>query len=458
MISKYLFIFVVFCIFIDTKTSGSEKDNVEKLNWDGLDVTWIKDEKLPIFNVVFYFADGAFSDENGVKGESNFMLSNLDIGTRRFNQKEIADTLEYYGISYSSYMSHEYSTFSYSGLMKDFVPTAKMICHLFKDSSFPKKEIIKTVKRIINKKNNLISSHSTLSSIVFREESLKKSPYYYPTSGKIKDINKIKQVNLLKKLNYFNNSVYKKVYISGPKDVLNLKNIVLKDCGWNIKTSKYKRSLVYKANHSNKPEYYFVPVKNATQAQVRIGTFLKRDQFLSLESLELGGNFLGGGFTSRLMREVRVKRGLSYGISAFIARQKDYGRAVISTYTDNKNILELIEVIKETVENVQKGKFESKDLETARGLLSGSFPFRFETNSNYINQVLYMEHIGQPVSNIYLFPKNLSKITKSEVSALTKNIFDWNKQTILVLGDKSILKVLNKKIGKFKVLNYKDYL
>ena len=66
----------------------------EKIQWDNLDVTFVEDNKLPLYSVRFYFADGASSDSRSKSGETKMTFDLLKSGTRSFNQREINDNLE----------------------------------------------------------------------------------------------------------------------------------------------------------------------------------------------------------------------------------------------------------------------------------------------------------------------------------------------------------------------------
>lgn len=451
-ISLALFLFSV------QSFASFKKPEIHIYDWNGIDVVYLEDNKLPLYDVIFYFADGSLSDTH-IKGETEAMFDNLDLGTRRFSRNDIQDNLEFFGVSYSSFVTHEYTTFSFSGLVKDIVPTTKKICHLFSDATFRASELKKEKKKYINSLQNLVSSPSGLASRAFRELSLKETPFYYPTEGKLRDIKKINTRGLKRKLSYFNKKVKKRIYLSGPKSILDVKSIILKECGWDIETSTVVRRepLKEKKISNNGPEIHLVTVPQSNQAQVLIGRHLLPEEYTNQELMTLSSGFLGGGFTSKLMRAVRVKRGLTYGISSFAAGQKEYGRLGISSSTKNETVIEMLDVIKDEIEKIGEGKFEKSELERARGLLVGSYPFRFESKSAFLGQLLYLDHIERSYEDFFNFQDNLKKISREEVSKNVLDMFGWNKQVIVILGSASLKKPLSK-LGKVKIHSYKRFL
>jgi zinc protease len=161
------------------------------------------------------------------------------------------------------------------------------------------------------------------------------------------------------------------------------------------------------------------------------------------------------------MREVRVKRGLTYSIGSYISSQKEYGRAGISTFTKNETINPLVEVIYNTVKNIMDKGITSDELDRIKSGLKGSHPFKFESNKTFLVQLLYLDHVGQSYDELFDFNQKLDAFTATEVREKIKNVFDPKKQSVFILGDKKIegdLKKLSKKYGKLKVLDFKSFI
>ncbi len=168
---------------------------------------------------------------------------------------------------------------------------------------------------------------------------------------------------------------------------------------------------------------------------------------------------IGGGFTSVLTQEIRVKRGLSYGVGAVIGAQKTYGRALISTFTKNETILELIKVLESAIErnSGKNHKINPKQFDLVKQGMIGSYPFKFERTSSFLNELLMMDHTEQNYDEIFKFQDKVKSYTASDVAKTIENVFGKNKRTIFILGDKSLLQKI-KKLGNVEVLNYHDYI
>ncbi|MCY4523887.1 MAG: pitrilysin family protein, partial [Halobacteriovoraceae bacterium] len=421
-----------FILFLSmTIPAFSIEQKVEKMRWNDLEVVWIQDERFPVYDIVFYFSEGSLGDHPKRKGESKMMFSLLTAGTRRFNHKEISDNLEFFGVSQGVNITHEYSSFFLSGLTKDIIPTVKLICHLFKDSTFPKQELKKEKRRIKNSLEHLVSSHGSLASRAFREISLDNTPFSYPVSGKIRDLPKINRAGLKEKLQYFNTRVKKRIYLTGPPEVLLIKSIVSEECGWKG-TGKIVRNTTFTSNAKktpgqgdSMPTIHLVTVPKANQAQIRIGRHLEKSMYEDISLLALTSSFLAGGSSSRLMQEARSKRGLTYGIYAFAAGQKDFGRAGIFSSTRNESVDELLSVIKATLDMTGQGKINKSDLKRSKAYLSGSHFFQFERTDAYSEQLIYLDHVGKNYSEFYNFQNKFKKNKKEKIflKKKKKNIY-----------------------------------
>lgn len=247
-----------------------------------------------------------------------------------------------------------------SGLSKDLPIALSQACSLLREANYPSDVLKSELDKEKSELQSYISNPQALSDRIFREISMKGTPYSYPAVGKISDLSHYNSQNLRNKMDYFLDKVKKRIYITGPKSILSAEKIFAEKCKFAGNSSDFVRTISYKKTKKSTSEIVFIPLPDANQVQVRFGRFMNFDEISDRPLDVLASEFLGGGFTSRLMREVRVKRGLTYSIGAYISSQKQYGRSGISTFTKNDSIAKLIEVIDDTVSKVNKGISEEE--------------------------------------------------------------------------------------------------
>jgi zinc protease len=448
--------YICLILFVSCHTLALASD-VKDMNWDGLEVVWLKDNRLPIYNVAFYFADGALSD--GLSGETAFMFDQLKSGTNRYSHKEISDALDFYGVSTSYSVFHEYSLFRVTGLLKDVLPTMKMVCHLFHDSIFPVSELENQKKSDITGLANLVSSPDDLAERIFRRITMKGTPFADPADGTLKDIKRLKSAQLQGKLEYFKKRVVKRLYISGPDGLEVIRPIVTNECDFNIKSADFERKVSFKTPKSSKkgPWIHFINLPSSNQAQIRIGRVLEKNELVDEDLMKLTDSFMGGSSTSLFNEQIRVNRGLTYGIHVFLAPQKYYGRAGISTFTKDKSVSEVLNVIQELLQMAIKGGYAEEDVRRTQKFLAGNHLLRFENPASYLSQIIYYDHAGIDRNKMRNFPEIVEKYTKEDVAGSVARFFNWDNLHIVILGDKKIEAGL-KKNGPVILHDYHSFL
>lgn len=466
MKSIFLSIFLLFSVYVAHASSEVEK-SIKRLSWNGIDVVYLEDNRFPTYDIVIYFADGALSDGSH-PGETQHAFNLADSGTTKFSQKEILDQLEFLGTEYGAEVTHEYSTLSMTGLSKDLNTAMSQVCHVIRQANYPQDIVKKELDLERSELQSLVSVPQALSERVFREVTLAKTPYAYPVQGKLRDLSLYTSESLRKKTDYFLNNVKKRIYITGPKNILSVEKILKDECAFSGKNDDFVRVIDEKVKKSkknqktkNENQIVFVPVPDANQVQVKIGRVLTSDEITDRTGDLLAMEFLGGGFTSRLMREVRVKRGLTYSIGSYISSQKQYGRAGIGTFTKNETVNRLIEVIEDTLLKIQTDGIKEEDFNHSRGSLVGSHPFKFEVNKAFLMQLLLLDHVERPYAELFNFNEAVVKYNARDVQEKIARVFGLGKQVIFVLGDKKVeseLKKLPKKYGKMKVIDYKKFI
>ena len=456
MLKIILYLFVFISMY---SHAGNYLDsNLKKMNWNGVEVVWLEDNQYPTYTFNVYFHAGALQDREDKLGEMEFALSELTAGTDQYSQKEIVDALEFYGSAFSANVTHEYSTYSVGGLVKDLVPTMKMVCHLFRNAKFPKDELAKAKQRKIAGLKNMVTSHQALANRVFREFSLQSTPYAKPVSGTLKSMDQIRRSDLIAKLDFLNDQVKKRIYISGPSQVTKMKDIIVNDCKWSDGQFVQENPEVKQKSELKKNVVHLVAVPNANQAQIRVGRFLTADEARKQPDLQgFAAKFLGGGFTSQLMKELRVKRGLTYSASAYSSSQKSYGRSGINTFTKNETIVEALKVIEQTI-NSNGQSIPSEFFNHSQRFVKGSYLFTLESTHAFLNNLIYFDHIGRDYKEIYEYQNNIASYGPELLASELKSIFKWEDQVVMVLGDIALKEKLEKAGYKVNLLDFNDYL
>ena len=143
---------------------------------------------------------------------------------------------------------------------------------------------------------------------------------------------------------------------------------------------------------------------------------------------------LSGGFGSRLTEEIREKRGLTYGVSAYPLPLEKAGIIVGSVSTVNNRVAESIRLIKDIWQKFGDDGPTVEEMRNAKDYINGSFALRF-TNSKSIAGVLNaVQRFDLGVDYLKSRSELINSVTLRELKRVAKRLFDANALTFAIVG------------------------
>ena len=149
----------------------------------------------------------------------------------------------------------------------------------------------------------------------------------------------------------------------------------------------------------------------------------------------LVGNYVlgGGGFESRLLNEVREKRGLAYSVYSYFFPLEGRGPFKVGLQTRREKTAEALGIVKKTVDDfVSKGPTE-KDLDAAKENLIGGFPLRIDSSRKIVDYLALIGFYRLPLTYLDDFRKNVDAVTVSSIrDAFSRRIKPQDMVTVIV--------------------------
>jgi zinc protease len=179
---------------------------------------------------------------------------------------------------------------------------------------------------------------------------------------------------------------------------------------------------------------------DATQSQIRFGNTGIRRADPDYFPLTVGNTVLGGGFTSWLVNEVRVKRGLTYSIASRVDAQRAAGSFYVSTFSKNPTVLETIKVSLDQVRRLRSGDLPGEDLEKARSFLAGLYPLRIESPDDLAAEILNVDLYGLDPDFINQYQKHVRAVGADAVKRVAARRLPLDDLAIVVVGPAVALK------------------
>ena len=142
----------------------------------------------------------------------------------------------------------------------------------------------------------------------------------------------------------------------------------------------------------------------------------------------------GGGFESRLMTEVREKRGLTYGVYSYLVSRDLANLYMGSVASANDRIGEAIAVIREEWAKIASDGVTADELAAAKALLTGAYPLRFDGNSSIAKIMVGMQLDDMPIDYIETRNDRMNAVTLEDVNRVAQELLDPEALMFVVVG------------------------
>ncbi|NTV69047.1 MAG: insulinase family protein [Azonexaceae bacterium] len=152
----------------------------------------------------------------------------------------------------------------------------------------------------------------------------------------------------------------------------------------------------------------------------------------------LVGNYTlgGGGFVSRLMKEVRDKRGYAYSVYSYFAPLKQTGPFQIGLQTKRSQAKDALKVTREVLSGFLKDGPSEEELAAAKANLTGSFPLRLDSNKKILENVANIGFYGLPLDYLDQYQAKVQAVTTDDIrKAFARRVRPDNIITVTVAAD-----------------------
>lgn len=175
----------------------------------------------------------------------------------------------------------------------------------------------------------------------------------------------------------------------------------------------------------------------ATQAQIHLGLPAVKRLDPDWYALLVGNYVLGGGgFVSRLMKEVRDKRGYAYSVSSYFNPLRQPGPFQIGLQTKRSQAKDAIALSRDVLDGFLKDGPSAEELEAAKANLTGSFPLRLDSNKKILDNVAVIGFYGLPLDYLDNYQKKVQAVTVDEVKrAFSRYVRPADLMTVTVAAD-----------------------
>jgi zinc protease len=376
------------------------------------------ESSLPFVTIQLLIESGSSRDPSGEEGLSYLTARGLLLGTSKRPVTAIHEELDFMGASLSSSSGRDYATLSLQVLKKDLEKGWDLFMDVLTQPTFPEEEIKREVEKALAAIQSAEDQPDEVAEKEFQKTLFPNSPYGHPVEGTKESLPRMTRESVVRfyRTHYHPNNAI--LTVVGDISAEEVKTKLLPSLAkWpmaEIPKISFNPSFV-------REEKTMKIDRGITQANIILGQIgVSRDNpdyyALTVMNYILGG----GGFTSRLVEEIRTKRGLAYSVASFFDPGKYPGSFQIVLQTKNSSAREAIALSFQEMERIRKGLVSEKELEGAKKYLIGSFPMRLNTQGKLISFLTQMEYFGLGLDYPEKYPSLIRSITREEVLRVAK--------------------------------------
>lgn len=410
---------------------------VEIQSWitqQGARVLLVETHDNPILDVRVDFDAGSRRDPPGKEGLAAMVAGLLDSGTARLDEDAIQQQLANSAAQLNGFAELETAGLRMRSLSRPDLQehVTGLATQLLTQPTFAMAVLNRERQRAIESLLQRQEDAGASADITLQQRMYGSHPYGRPAFTSVKSLQAIKRDDLLQFWRLHYRAASAVVSIVGDiqrKDAERLVNTIL------IGLPKGVSALPEIAPPSKQAATITHMSRPGSQTHIALGMpVLKRDDpdYYPL----LVGNYIlgGGGFDSRLMQELRVRRGLTYGVRSHFTPLQQAGPFVISLATRNVEAGVALQASRDVLDNYIKEGPTEAELNQARANIIGGFPLRYDSNSKLLP---YLAVIGQyqlPLSYLQDYPRAVAQVSVAQIRDAWRRRIDPQQMQIVTAG------------------------
>ena len=415
--------------------------NIQQIQSPGGIKAWLVEEhSVPLISLKYAFDGGNSQDPEGKAGVANFITAMMDEGAGDLKSEQYQERMEDLAMrmSYDDTKDSLYGSFETLSANRD--KAAELLKLSVQQPRFDQDAVERIRQQLIA---NLIYADKDPGKVAMREwyaQAFAGHPYARPSSGTVDTVSKITRDDLL--------AYHKRIFARDNLKVVAVGDITPAELGKLI--DDVFGGLPAKADLF--PVAKTEPIPGGSQRVIDMGVPQSVAVFGLGAMPRMDPDFMtafvvnhilgGGGFSAKLMEEVREKRGLAYSVYTYIQPDRYTSILVGSVATKNASMAESLDIIRKEMKKMAENGPTQADLDAAKSYLTGSYALRFDTNSKIASQLLGLMQEGFGPDYVETRNKKIEAITLADAKRVAARLLKPENLIVTVVGKPAGMKSL----------------
>jgi len=397
----------------------------------GIKAWLVEEHSIPFTALELRFRGGSALDAAGKRGAINLMTGLLEEGADGLNAQEFSEAREELATSFQYRVHDDTLSISARFLTENRAAAVDLLRSSIMSPAFNQTAIDRVRGQVLSGIRGDLTDPSSIAGQNFDAMVWGDHPYGSDRSGTQASVNSLTRDDILDA--YDRVFGLDRVYVSAVGDITAdelgaLMDVLLGDLPESGAPS------VGRAEYILTGGVTVIPFDTPQSVALFGHKGITRDDPDFMPAYILNEVFGGGGFESRLMQEVREKRGLTYGISTYLAPM-EYGDLILGQVrSDNSRMAESIAVIRQEWAKIAKSGLTAKELEDAKTFLTGAYALRFDGNAPIARIMVGMQMTGLPVDYLRTRNDQVNAVTLEEINRVAARIYQPEELHFVVVG------------------------
>lgn len=407
---------------IDVQTLGAGR---------GVEVWYAEDHTLPMIAMSASLPAGSSYDPADKAGLASFAASLLDEGAGNMNSQAFQAALNSRGIRLSASAGRDFLNISLVTLTAHADEAFRLLGLALSRPRFDGDAVARVRAQILAGLKQSDQDPASVATRTFYSTFFRGHAYGHPVEGDAASVNAITADDL----KAFARSHWVRgradIAVSGDVDSAKLKTLLASAFG---KLPNNPPPLPPAAGAMGSPGVHVIAM-DVPQPNAIFGLpSIKRSDKDFIPAYVANYILGGGGFSSRLMNDVREKRGLTYGIGTGLVPYRRAGMWMGQVASKKASMRETIDVVRATMKKFMTDGPTDKELADAKTYLTGSFPLAFDSNVGIASQLNTFQTLGLPIDYMEQRDALIAAVTADDVKRVAKRLFDPARLTVVVAG------------------------
>ncbi len=398
----------------------------------GIEAWLVEEHSVPLIALRFAFSGGNAQDATGKDGLANFMTGMMDEGAGDLTAVQFQQAMENIAMRMGFEDSRDYLYGSLETLTLNRDKAVELLRLAINKPRFDADAVERVKAQLLA---NLAFAAKSPDQVLAKEFSAllyPDHPYGRPSSGTAETVGSITGADL--------EAYRRRVFARSNLKVVAVGDIDAKTLG--VVLDQVFGSLPAKAELTPVPAVALpaggqlkVVEMNVPQsvASFAVNGITRKDPDF-IAAFVLNQIIGGGGFASRLMEEVREKRGLAYSVYSYLQPMQSASVFAGGVATKNEEMAQSIEVIRSELKRMADEGPTKAEWENSRSFLTGSYALRFDTNSKIANQLLAIQQDDLGIDYVDKRNAQIEAITIDDLKRVAKRLLKSDQLIFMVVG------------------------